>query len=663
MTQGPKTRKSFDISGATAQPTPPTEAPLLSWIVESGPEEQHYRVDLNALLPQERNDVQIVSLIHRKRAPSIRDLARPIRNHWHMILSAMAPSIRKWTKDRASRSTFEELTKLKWLFHFLDDQASLHSEIIGDGSLESLSEEQGVKFAEWLRHQKSLKSTRMGAIYSSVARFIKDAMRTSVWRPSPFSMQKATIDREEYSEKQYLALVRMSKKVIAQFKKDRAKVKQIFRSVQRDDPTARKRPFDVGNKFRKSYQIRDAILAARIALSRSESPSGPGLFPFTETFLAPTVDLVAAEILLVIARSGANEQPILDLPPGQGLMAGKWLRPNPFGLDYRIIMGLKNRNGMKKNDPKPIPMPFRAKPEFYPVKVVRYKELLGAWCRRVIQNSNPKPTLKTPSGIAAIASSKSMWIYWNEGKWQHLNGQNVQGIINRLIAREAQSTPDLLDEDGKPISYNAKLLRDAYLRYVAHKSAMDIKIAQGELGHSEDSRTIYDYLRRKWVKTYAHDGLRQYQSASHAILDSDETVLQPAMIRKMQTPESREALTHNHSKLVKVRSGFCCEDPTAPPKGIYRSKHSGDVCPAVRCYDCDMARSFRSGLPEMGKSILNLRSRRDKSSAHLWDGSAADRELRNLEDVFARYSAEDQTSAMREAETLDVPLLFYRPAR
>lgn len=649
------TRTTYQLSLSDRQEPASTEVEL-SWIVICADELDNYRIDLRAYLPENQDQVSLATSVYSKQTKAIKK-GRAIRTSHASAIEALAPSIKQWSQGRRQRSVYEELSKLSYLFYYLDELAEINGNNNASPTLPKLDKQFGAGFASWLRTQSNLTSVRLHAVYSAVAARVSAAAELRTWAPSPFdSVSRVDTNREGYTEAQYFALIRMTNDVIKKFKEQRKRSLRGLRHLARVDPLQQTQTSKAATKDRWMYRVRNAAGNLKLSLEQLQRPSLN--FAWTDLSFIPTAELVSAEFLSVLLRSGANEQVILDFPPGPGLKPGPWLHCNPFNQEYRTAMGWKNRSG-KKNLPKRVPLSFRLKPELYPIRVLRYQELLGAWCRRTIAKATTNADVDEKSKVAALQASRSLWIYWNEGGWKALDGKNIARLANRLILQQSEAWPDLLDLNGEPIRYSARNTRDAYLQFVLHKTGFATTVAQQELTHSEDSASIQSYLRRTWVKSYAHEAVRRFHSAANSILESDSATISPQSIRDYLSGEGEKP--SQTVLATKVRHGLWCKDLASPPPHVYTKKNESGHCPAEGCHDCNSAVCFRSSLPELAKDIENLQYQRDTSSLQVWEASSLNVRLQKLEELFSRFEADDQRAAIEASRRLDVPLLTYRP--
>lgn len=652
-----KIRSQFVLDASEAKAKKDAAAEL-SWQVGEGPEA--FVVNLSSFLPQ--NDMPIPSVARAYKLDSGPEnrVARNIRTPRPALISELAPSIRSWSEGRRYRTVLEGLSQLRWLFYFLDETEALHPSLPTDLTVNDLSTHVAVEFSDWLRMQKSISSCRMDSVYSTVSAQLALHRSQRKWPPSPFSKSKrpgeALENTPAYSQSQYVALLQMAKLVIRTFMKSRTEARHIFREVEKEDP-GRRPAYQAQNRKRWKYQLRNSIAEARDSLARGVAPRSAANNSWSRFCIVPNGEFVSAIFLLAMIRTGVNEQPLLDLVPGKGLRPGPWLKQNPFNEAYRTVLAWKNRSGNRRTQ-KRIPLGVRAKPTFYPVKLLRYQELLGRWCRSVIDVSTGSNVSSKPFKLAAQRYRDSFWIHFDHGKWRALTGHSTHRQINSLIARYAADFPDLLDGTGAPIRYSAKAIRDAYLEFVAKTSGFSIPTAQMELAHSPHSGSILHYLSKSWARTYANNAIRELHSATNAILQDPSAKISPEEIRRHlgKTGEDSE-----QKSAIRVRNGFYCSDPSHPPKHIHIIANEGDVCPAANCHDCAHARCFVSSLPELAHEILNLRERRDQLSLHLWRGSDADTRLRLLEEILDRFPEAQRLTAFIDARSIDIPLLEYSP--
>lgn len=645
----------LDIPEAKAKKETAAE---LSWQVGDGPDA--FVVNLASFLPQNGDPIRSVSRVHKLDPGVGNAVARPIRTPRLTLISELAPSIRHWSFGRGRRTVFEGLSQLRWLFYFLDETEALHPSLPKDVCIADLNPHVAVDFSDWLRVQTTISSRRMDGIYCTVAAHLARHRSQRKWPPSPFSKSKrpgqAGENTPPYSQSQYVALLRMAKHAIQKFMKTRTDARRVFREVEKEDP-GRRPAYQAGNKARWKYQLRNSMVSVRESLIRGVAPRSAAHHSWAQFCIVPTGELVSAIFLLVMLRTGVNEQPLLDLIPGKGLRPGSWLQQNPFNEDYRTLLAWKNRSGNRRIK-KRIPLGVRAKPTFYPVKLLRYQELLGRWCRNVIDVSAESNETSGPFQLAAKRYRDSFWIFFEEGKWRALTGHSTHRQINSLIAKYVAAFPGLADGSGAPIRYSAKKLRDAYLEFAAMTSGFSIPTAQMELAHSPDSGSIHHYLSKSWARTYANNALREFHSATKAILQDPAAIVSPAAIRQ-QLGKADDA--SHYPNLVKVRNGFFCADPSHPPRHVHIISNQEEVCPAASCHDCAHARCFESSLPELANEILQLRERRDQISLHLWVGSDSDTRLHLLEEILDRFPNAQRSAAFIQARSIDIPLLEYSP--
>lgn len=620
-------------------------------------------INLMGYLPRVNDEVvPLVSLASKLHDVEGRH-ARPIRTPQLALVRELAPSIRSWTEGRRLRSTREELLKLRWLFYFLDEIRELRPELPADIKASHLDESSGIDFADWLRRQVGISSGRMGVIYSTVASQLSRYVGRQVWPPCPFfnTERPGEVDQggAGYTKAQYVALLRMAKAVVADFMRERRQTIRIVKEIEKHDPgraVAYQARTDIGWKC----QLRDTVVHARENLLIGEPPPSPSSYSWTRSCIVPTKDFVAALFLLVLLRSGANEQPVLDIVPGRGLKPGPWLHDNPFGFEYRTVLLWKNRAGTNRPNQKTrVPLAVRSKPTFYPSKLLRYQELLGCWCRAAIASAERSGQASDAFLASAAKAVSNFWIYWETGKWRALTGTRTHSAINALIEKSTRTWPALLDNEGKPIQYSARAIRDAYLDFVVMKSGFSVATAQRELAHSEHSNAIHGYLSKKWARTYSHNSLREFHSATVAVLKAGVPLSADAIKRRLKP--SQDEVRDEPTNLTMVRYGFGCVDPAKPPENILKTLAAGEECPAAQCHDCYHARCFTSSLPELAVEILNLRTRRDQVSPHLWIGSSDDIRLKMLEEILERFPEPTRLGALRKAEWLDVPTLEYTP--
>lgn len=660
MTHAPedrKLRRQLDLSPDANVDEQPVNIEW-SWKVETGEAHEHFIVDLRGYLPQQTEHIPLARLATRQ-GGNIIPLGRSIQRARPGLINDFAPALKEWSKGRRVRPAFEHLNKIKWLFYFLDENNEIHPDLAKIDNAKDIKEEVGILFSDWLRRQPGLGSTRMNSIYSAVNLQITITTGSRQWRPSPFKTNTdATTQTQNYTQKQFIALLRMAKREISSFRANRARTIKIFKEIKQLDPVGGRPAYREPTPVRWKFQVRNAVDKDKDNLIRGANLQTR----VTQRDLAiiPTVEYVSSAVLLIMLRTGVNEQPLIEIQPdGAGLKPGSWLQPNPFGQQYRTLVLWKNRSG--KRDPGKklrITIATNSKPTFYPIKLLRYQELLGKWCRENIDialNNNESRRFS----LAAKKARKSFWIYWGEAKWLGLNASHLRGTINTMIGKHAKQDPNLLNEDGQPITYSARAIRNAYLAFVAKLSGFSIPTMQQEATHSPDSASIQHYLKAHWAKTYRDDAIRKYQSAATAILDSSGHSLSPTKLIRALTTLNRDENVNNSESLTKVQAGLQCINPKSPPIQIYKIKGETDECPAANCHDCPSARCFVSSLPELALEILSYRRKRDTVSAHLWNGSDADVKLKKLEELFSRFNVNDQTKAIAEASKQDVPALTY----
>lgn len=653
-------RRQFELA---SEPTPTSNTgPITwSWTVKVGEPHEHYIVDLRGYLPhtQEKHVplarlVQLVNpgIVTRGRNPII---AR------HQFIEQIATSIKLWTTNRKIRPAFERLNQLKWLFFFLDDLSKQEPEFGSNVRIEMLSEQVGIKFADWLRHQTTISATRMNSVYTSAAHILKEALEAPPWRPSPFKVVSANTGLS-YTKEQFTALIRMAKTEISKFDSNRNRTLKISKEVNAKENLLHDKSVSLPpTSERWMFQARNALNHVRHSLRTGANFQSR--IVQSKLAIVPTVDLVCAELLLVMLRTGTNEQALLDIAPdGHGLAPGKWLQPNPFGEQYRTIRLWKSRSGERQAGArKQINFSSNAKPRFYPVRVLRHQELIGWWCRANMEIASQ--TNKSQKFQLAVAKAKqSFWVYWGESRWMGLNSANLRLTLNKLIKQYSKKWPALLDASGKPVKYSARSIRNAYLEFVAKFSGFSITTVQHEATHSPDSPSINNYLKAKWGQQYMSDSMREFQSAAVAVLDSDAPQLTPKNLASALSDKGREELVYNESRITKVQAGLRCTNPKQPPSHIYKLQSAEDQCPAVSCYDCPSARCFPSSLPELAREIDVMRTRRDQIPLHLWSGSSAEAHLAKLEELFSRFTSQERSKAVQAAKYLDTPLLFYSAA-
>jgi hypothetical protein len=658
-----RTRREYELVPDDLTEKRKPKIARLIWVVrDKESSDDGYRVDLRSFLPRVNGIyIPLSSKIDKLSEGSIKSAGsinrvKEIKIERLRLLRELAPSIEAFTQRHGGRTAYEHLSTFRWFFVFLDEIASLLPKLPPDLRVVDLDERVGIEFADWLRVQKGIGAIRMASIYSAASSFVARASGKPAWRPCPFTKDASGDTALAYTEAQFTALLRLAKSVITKFMAKRRSYRLVQREIDRIDPSRKIIAYRAPTPERWKYQMRNRVIRARRALLAGKKPTS------TETSwnshcIAPSPEFVAAVFLLCMIRTGVNEQPLLDIK------MGAWLTDSPFGARYRTITLWKNRTGSQgKKKKKRIPLTVPWKPTFYPAKLLRYQELLGNWCRKVISSRKRHGAAAMHNNVTTRRAAGQFWIYWTEqGHWSYLNGTSTHRLINKLIEDHAAQWQALRGRDGEPLRYSAKALRDAYLEFSIKTSGFSIPLGQQELAHSKDSSSIHGYLSKPWARTYAHAGMRRLHTASIAILSSTDQSLSPSTLREILQPDRNpDTPAGQASGLVKVQNGFWCKDSKNPPPEIYQPK-DGEDCPAEHCHDCYLARCFKSSLPELAREILNLRSRRDQISLHLWQGSEGDEKLQKLEDMTSRFNAKDVAEAYSKAEWLDAQEFPYFP--
>lgn len=616
---------------------PVIEAPLISWdVAASSGDELPFRVDLSQFAEgTHAGSPQLVKQGVVRPLPynGARKGYLTVAAHPELIRS-LAPTIRTWSCRSAPRTVNESLSQLKHLFNFL----KVADEILGNEQsfvenrqwrLADIDRDVFHYFSEYLR-RLSLSSSRMSSIYNTCRLFIEDATGRQYLPQNPFSREGDGENSPQYTYTQLKALLNIAKTTIRSFKKSR---KEALLGVDHVD-------------FRRFIHIR----ATSSLQFDSVSEGFPGR-PAHKIF--PCLRVVSAFVLLALLRSGANLQPVLSLRPKA------WNQPNPFSPRHRTVVMSKNRRG-RSNSPILVKIPSLIRPQFYLYKALRYYELLVSPLRYQIKSRLDDLKNSRVRHQRYVTSLRDdFWLFLNNNlELTALRENSAIRGINLIISDAVAQSPDrfacLLDQEGKPIRFSSKAIRDGWFEFVLRNSRYNLVAGQIALSHSIDSPSIQDYIKHRWARNFTNDQIRKFQSAAIAVLDEDKVEFSPSAIRVVLQGEDVTKLQNQN----RGRYGAYCLDPETPPAHIYQPTNPGEVCPATSCDDCPYAHYFRSSLPELIAEIEALRRRSQEIPLYVWEGSSDYDRLARLEELLARFPSDAIAAARAVAYEIHVPEAF-----
>lgn len=646
------------------------DAHPISWTVfpSNGLAADAYKVDLYQLAHGYDKAHPLVGVLHpTKRTNSESNDTR--RYSLAPLVQALVPVLLVRLRGMYPRTAQEFLTCLRWLFRFIDATATSSDR---GGTIElsimpiDLKQSVALDFIDWMRQQE-LTSSRLSSIYAAAKSTIESHLGQSIWPVDPFQRASTTTDTRdtEYTEEQYRSLTAMCRDVLLEFRSKRNAYLRTAKRGRSQDPTGQLAGNEVRDSergayaaFRRLVEVKEAVRQGTPFIARSKFPPQ----------VLPTLRMASAGFLLVMLRTGANEQPCLDFRPG------RWRSANPFLASHRNLVTHKNRAGSRarrgQTEPKRVIYPAQAKPTFHAVRVMRYHELasapLRAHCaaRRRLQKVSPHELALTEK------IETRFWLYRGEKvpRVLCLEPYIVAVAINRLIKEFSLKYPALTTPSG-PLRYSARAIRNSYFAFAVKKAAFQMDVASQELSHTPDSPALINYLSTNWARAHAKAEHRSFTSAVFSIVNEGGAINPDAVRQKLEMDSdapSRSCTENSISSTppTPVHHGFLCKDPSNPPPDIYEPKSTEDCCPAEACHDCPWAQCFESSLPELARDIADLERQCADTPLLTWEGSDSQEKLKYLLEVFSRFPVGMREKAQKLASSMARrPSLSYRPQR
>jgi hypothetical protein len=396
-----------------------------------------------------------------------------------------------------------------------------------------------------------------------------------------------------------------------------------------------------------------------------KTPSGGrGLFAYLTEFL-PTRAELAIAVILILARTGWNQQTVLDLDANDWCEQYFLTSEDDEGA-YWLIRSVKTRPQERYQETI-----SRREPEFHVYQVIKWAIEATAPLRNLVQRQRDAVGRKIEEGVSDPATvveyrkldemKNRVWLTVDP---QDLStpsylsgGTDISDAAVHIIAKHN------ITDGESPLEWNAPKLRDAWIIWAYEHSSYNLLVAQWAARHKRLS-TLVHYLDNRRAAARGHD--RVWTFAENFFGEVSLQKLDPEVLKGLIENgrlSAEDAMKLTEASFLRTRWGAYCRDPFNPDFTVNPGHPSGEECRTQNCFGCRQAFWFFESASEIRGFITQLECIQQETPVDTWQGSEHHRRLEFLNKVFAAYSEQARAEAEARQMLPPLPLVEFAASR